>query len=236
MSSSEYFEIQEVDSFGNDNRMDPYMAMDLEFTFGVMDTEENYETFRKQYDKLDDKRFKRMISDSVTVPMKSLGMDPWFDDYFLTVKDQMTLDNFKQNVDQVLNSPYDAPTKLVGEQLMVAIVEGLPSVGHDEFLQTKNAMAQSSADKVYRVYGVGTVGFNFSDYDIALQVAEAMYKKASVKLNDIVPEMKIESSMLLDYPLHIVTYDRNKDGDYEAITPIQKLVPKKDPSEIKDYK
>lgn len=236
MSSSEYFEIQEVDDIDNDNQMDPYMAMDLEFTFGVMDTEESYETYRKQYDELDDRCFKNMISDSTTVPMRTLNMNSWFDNYLITFKDEFTLDNFKVNIEQVLNSGYDEPTKLVGQQLMVGIVEGLPNVGHDDFLKTKNGMAKQDIETVYRVQGVGTVGFYLSDEDVAMQVAEGLYKRAAVKLNDIDPKMKITSEMLYDYPSHIITYKLNEDGNYQAKMPIKRLIPKTDPKEIKSYK
>lgn len=235
MSSSEYFDIEEVDNINDDPRMDPYMAMDLEFTFGVMDTQEEYETFKQQYDEIDDRRFKKMISDSMTVPMSTLGMNKWFDDYLITFKDQFTLDNFKVNVEQVLKSPYDEPTKLVGEQLMVAIVEGLPNVGHDDYLKTKNGMASKALQKVYRVDGVGTVGFYLSDEDVALKVAESLYKKAAVKLNEMDPKMKIKPEMLLNYPSHIITYELNNDGAYQASL-IQRLNPKKDPQEIKNWK
>ncbi|WP_125709643.1 hypothetical protein [Companilactobacillus zhongbaensis] len=236
MSNSDYFKIDEVDDISSDLVMDPYMAMDLEFTFGVMDSAENFERFKKQYDLIDDRRFKNMISDSTTVEMSSLGMDHWFDDYMITFKDQFTLDNFKVNVSQVLQSPYDDATKLVGQQLMVAIVEGLPNAGHDDYLKTKSGMADQSLQKVYRVNGVGTVGFNFSDEDIAFKVAETLFKKASVKLNEMDPKMKLKPEMLYDYPSHIITYELNGNGDYQAVMPIKRLTPIKDPSEIKSWK
>ncbi|AKP66833.1 hypothetical protein [Companilactobacillus ginsenosidimutans] len=236
MTKSEYFGVQVVDDISKDNQMDPYMAMDLEFTFGVMETEKGYETFRKEYDAVEDERFKGMVSDSMTVPMKSLGLNEWFDDYLITFKDQATLDNFKKNLEQILKSKYDEATKLVGEQLMVAIVEGLPSVGHDDYLKTKNAMANRSVKKVYRVQGVGTVGFIFSDEDIAMQVAEKMYQKAAVKLNEMDPEFGIKSDMILDYPTHLITYSLNEKGVYVADSQMKRLVPSKNPSEIEDYK
>lgn len=235
MSKSEYFEIQEVENFDGDNTMDPYMAMDFEFTFGVMDTEDKYESFLKQYDEIDDERFKGLVADSVTVPMKSLNLNKWFDDYLITFKDEPTLENFQENIGQVIDSDYDEPTKLVGEQLMVAIVEGLPNVGHDEYLQTKNGMAAQSLDSIYRIQGVGTVGFNFSSEDKAMEVAEAMYKKSCVKLNQLGENLDIDSNMLLEYPLHLIEYRLNDNGDYEAQLPLTKLIPIKDPNEITEY-
>ncbi|KRL66780.1 hypothetical protein [Companilactobacillus versmoldensis] len=232
MKESEFFKVTEVNNLDDDIQMDPYMAMNFEFTFGVVETNQRYQSYLTEYNRVDDARFKGLVESATTVPLSSLNVDQAFGDQRISFKDQATLDNFSDNIKQIQSSDYDAQTKYIGEKLMVAIVEGLPRNAHDDFLKTQNGMAQQNIDKVYAVHGIGTKSFYFDDLDLAVDVADEMYKKACQKINANGPQLDVEPDILMNYTSCIVTYQLGEKGVYQGTTPIYQMTPTKKPSSI----